>query len=226
MNEQKKTPAEMLGTEGRYVPALGYDWLTRFYDPLIATLLRERKFKEYLIRQAGLRATHAALDLGCGTGTLTIMLKQSCPEATVVGLDADGTALAIARRKAEEANQDVEFRQGLAFDPPFPEGSFDRILSSLLFHHLDRGQKERTFAAAHRLLRPGGELHVLDWGRASNVIMRLAFLPVQLLDGFASTSDNVRGLLVPLMEQAGFARVEETHDEMTLFGTLSTYRAA
>jgi hypothetical protein len=70
-----------------------------------------------------------------------------------------------------------------------------------------------------------GVYHVADWGQAQNVLMRLAFLPVQLLDGFESTRDNVRGRLVPLMEGVGFSAVAETHREMSLLGTLSLYRA-
>ena len=83
----------------------------------------------------------------------------------------------------------------------------------------------RTFSSLRELLKPGGELHIADWGKAQNRLMRLAFLGVQLLDGFDSTADNVRGRLVPLLEEAGFSAVEETHHEMTVFGTLSLYRA-
>jgi hypothetical protein len=78
---------------------------------------------------------------------------------------------------------------------------------------------------AHALLKPGGQLHIADWGQAQNLGMRLAFLGVQLLDGFATTNDNVRYGLVPFLEAAGFAQVRETHREMTIFGTLSLYRA-
>jgi ubiquinone/menaquinone biosynthesis C-methylase UbiE len=143
----------------------------------------------------------------------------------VVGLDADPDALAIGRGKISAAGVDVELREGLAFAPPFPAESFDRVVSSLLFHHLSLDAKRQTFGAVHELLAPGGELHVLDWGRAQNLLMRAAFLGVQLLDGFPNTLDNVRGRLVPLMEEAGLVDAAETHRETTLFGTLSLYRA-
>jgi SAM-dependent methyltransferase len=113
----------------------------------------------------------------------------------------------------------------MAFALPFETGSFDRVVSSLVFHHLSTEQKQQTLAGIRRVLRPGGELHVADWGAAQNVLMRIAFLGVQLLDGFASTADNVAGRLVPLMREAGFLAVEQTHAEMTLFGTLALYRA-
>jgi SAM-dependent methyltransferase len=152
------------------------------------------------------------------------MLKRASPDATVIGLDGDPAVLAIARQKAEAAGLAVDFREGLASAPPFEPGSCDRIVSSLLFHHLTRQDKLRALTRARELLRPGGELHIADWGKAQNSLMRLAFLGVQLLDGFESTGDNVAGRLPELMRAAGFHSVAETHREMTVFGTLSLYR--
>ena len=214
----------MTDTRGDYIPALRFRSLTRFYDRLLAATLKEEKFKTLLLRQARVEPGHRVLDLGCGTGTLTLLVKRAVPDATVVGLDADPEVIAIAQRKADAAGVDLEFRRALAWEAPFASGSFDRVLSSLVLHHLTRDGKRRALAKVRDLLAPTGELHVADWGRAQNVWMRLAFFGVQLLDGFESTSDNVREGLVPRMREAGFAATE-THREMTVFGTLSLYRA-
>ena len=211
--------------EAPYVPALGFRWLTRFYDLAVSATLKEERFKALLVEQASVRPGQRALDLGCGTATLTIMLKRSCPEAEVIGLDGDPEILAIARAKIAASGLSIELHQGMAYAPPFSPSFFDRVVSSLVFHHLAADDKRRTLAAMRRLLHPGGELHLADWGEAQNPLMRLAYLGVQLIDGFTSTSDNVRGLLIPMMKEAGFASVVETHHEMTLFGTLSLYRA-
>ena len=85
--------------------------------------------------------------------------------------------------------------------------------------------KNRTLAEIYRVLRPGGELHVSDWEKAQNLTMRLAFLMVQLLDGFETTAENVRGRLPELFRHAGFKEVQETSRSMTMFGTLSLYLA-
>jgi cyclopropane fatty-acyl-phospholipid synthase-like methyltransferase len=220
-----RRPGTSTGKPQSYVPALGCRWLTRFYDPILRATLKEGKLKGLLVAQARLRPGQRVLDLGCGTATLTVMVKRACPSAVVVGLDADPDALAIGREKIAAAGVDVELREGMAFAPPFPAGSFDRIVSSLLFHHLSPDAKRRTLGAVRELLTPGGEFHVLDWGKAQNLLMRATFLGVQLLDGFPNTTDNVRGRLVPLMEEAGLVDVAETHREMTVFGTLSLYRA-
>jgi ubiquinone/menaquinone biosynthesis C-methylase UbiE len=217
-----------LADEGRsrYIPALGVRWLTWIYDPAIRFGLREQKFKRRLIEQVGIQPGHRVLDLGCGTATLTLMLKEACPDATVVGLDGDPGILEIAHRKVARADVDVEIVQGMAFEPPFGSGSFDRVVSSLVIHHLSAENKRRTFARMKDLLKPGGELHIADWGQAQNVLMRLAFLAVQILDGFETTSENVRQGLVPALEETGFVSAEETWRQMTILGTLSLYRAS
>jgi hypothetical protein len=74
-------------------------------------------------------------------------------------------------------------------------------------------------------LRPGGELHVADWGQAQNGAMRAAFLAVQLLDGFATTTENVRGALPHIFAAAGFEEVRQSAQYATLFGTLALYQA-
>jgi len=99
------------------------------------------------------------------------------------------------------------------------------VVSSLVLHHLLDRDKLRTLQLIRGWLRPDGELHIADWGKAQNFLMRVAFLGVQLLDGFPTTTENVRRGLVPVLKTADFSCVEETHREMTLFGTLSLYRA-
>jgi ubiquinone/menaquinone biosynthesis C-methylase UbiE len=208
----------------RYIHALRFSWLNRFYDPIVRWTTKEAKFKRRLVEQAAV-GHGRALDLGCGTATLTIMLKREFPDAEVSGLDGDPGVLKIARQKAEQEGANITLQQGMVDDPPFADNSFDRVVSSLLFHHLDRPTKQRTLAKALALLKPGGELHIADWGRAGNPGMRIAFLAVQLLDGFETTGDNVRGLLVEMIKGAGFEDVAETHRESTILGNLSLYRA-
>jgi len=208
----------------KFIPALRFDALTPLYDRLLERTLKEQAFKQHLIHQARILPGQRVLDLGCGTGTLTVMIKRSHPQATVIGLDPDAKALDRAQKKALAATVDVAFHQGFASKPPFEAGTFDRVLSSLMFHHLRPAEKRSALQAVRNLLRPGGEIHIADWGGAQNFLMRAAFLSVQMLDGFETTRDHVRGRLPQYLEQAGFSSVTEAHQEMTPFGTLSFYR--
>jgi ubiquinone/menaquinone biosynthesis C-methylase UbiE len=207
-----------------FIPALRFHGLTRFYDALLARTLKEEAFKRRLIAQASLEPGMRVLDLGCGTATLSLLIKQIHPEVELDSLDADIQALSMARTKAVAAVVKIRFHQGYAQDPPLQAGSFDRILSSLLFHHLRRADKVKTLASAFALLKPGGELHIADWGRPGSAFQRMAFLSVQVLDGFETTRDSVEGILPRLMSDAGFEAVVESQQEPTVFGTLSLYQ--
>src|SRR6266852_4003584 len=191
-----------------YIPALGYRCLTRFYDPVVRVTTREATFKEALLRQASIRDGHRVLDLGCGTGTLALLVKHAHRGAEVFGLDADPEALKLARTKLSESGIEVRLDQGLASALPYTAESFDRTLSSLLFHHLSSELKLEAMREVLRVLRPGGEFHIADWGKPTGPATRLAFIAIQLLDGFATTTDNVRGLLPDLLGLAGFEKVE------------------
>lgn len=212
--------------KSQIVPALGLASLTPLYDIVMATTMREGTFRPALIEAASILPGSDVLDLACGTGTLATMIATRARAATVTGLDADPQVLAIAERKSKAAGVVVRFDQGLSTGLPYLDGSFDRVVSSLFFHHLTLRQKKETAKEVLRVLRPGGELHVADLGRASSWLMRTLFVPVQLLDGFANTRDNVSGGLPKVFEEAGFADVCQTGAFSTVFGTLALYRAA
>ncbi|MBC7910650.1 MAG: methyltransferase domain-containing protein [Pyrinomonadaceae bacterium] len=208
-----------------YIPALGYDRLTPLYDSLIRLTMPERAFKHRLIEQARIMKSHRILDLGCGTATLTLLIKETHPEAAVVGMDGDPKILNIAERKAREAGLNISFDRGMSFDLPYPDTSFDRVLTSLVIHHLTHENKVRTLNEVHRVLRDGGELHVADFGKPHNALMLAASLPWRIFDGFEATADNAKGLLPEMMRRAGFIEVHESARYMTLFGTLSLHVA-
>ncbi|MBI4589661.1 MAG: class I SAM-dependent methyltransferase [Candidatus Rokubacteria bacterium] len=165
------------------------------------------------------------LDLGCGTGTMAVWMKRRTPAAVIVGLDGDPDVLAIARRNATRMGLEIEFRHGLSYELPFAEGAFDRVLSSLFFHHLLPAQKRRTLAEVFRILSPGGELYVADWGRPSGWMMRVLSYSIQLLDGFANTADHVEGRLPQYFREAGFEAVELRSQLATPYGTMALYSA-
>ena len=213
-------------TEPRgYLPALRFPALTRIYDPVVGLTTRERRFKELLVEQAAPAAGQRILDLGCGTGTLAIQVKQREPGAEVVGLDADPEMLAQAREKAERADVELGLAEGMSDELPFEDASFDRVLSTLFFHHLDPEPKRRTAREIARVLRKGGELHVADWGRPADPVMAVAFLGIRLLDGFENTAENVNGELPRIFEEAGLENAKQTDRLRTVLGTMALYRA-
>jgi SAM-dependent methyltransferase len=209
----------------RYLPALRFPALTRFFDPFIRVAMPERRFKRQLVEQAAPEPGQRILDVGCGTGTLAILVGSTQPEAEVIGLDADPEILEQACGKAEAGPARVRFDQGLSTDLPYEDESFEVVLSTLFFHHLTGVDKRTTAAEIARVLRPAGELHVADWGRPGDPLMRVLFNGVRAFDGFERTRDNVAGALPRIFEGAGLERATETDRLRTAFGTLALYRA-
>ena len=148
---------------------------------------RESTFKSALLAQADIQPNDKILDLGCGTATLTIAIKVACPDAGVVGLDSDSRILDMAARKVTDAGVKISLDRGYSYQLPFDGRSFHRVVSSLFFHHLTTENKRRTLGEIERVLKPGGELHLADWGKAQNIFMRSVFFLVQILDGFETT---------------------------------------
>jgi len=205
----------------KYIPALRFGWLTPIYDPVLRRMMPEVALKRLLIAQAQIAAGQRVFDLGAGTGTLTVMIKQACWDADVVGLDGDPKVLVIALDKATVAGVAIRFDQGLATALPYDNGAFDRVLSSLVLHHLTTADKGRALREAWRVLRPGGELHVLDFGPPQNAP---AWLISRVFRRMERTAENITGRLPEIFRQAGFTAVEQTAQQTTILGTLTLYR--
>jgi ubiquinone/menaquinone biosynthesis C-methylase UbiE len=208
-----------------YIPALKYHVLTRYYDRVVSLTTREGLFKRALVDQAAPPAGQHLLDIGCGTGTLAQMFVEREPSLTITGLDADPGALEQAKTKFAMVDERVTLRQGFAQDMPFETATFDLAVSSLFFHHLNRRQKLDSLREIRRVLKPGGRLHIADWGKPSSTVQRALFLVVQCLDGFESTQDSVEYLLPILLEEAGFVEVARGVCVPTILGTIRLIQA-
>jgi len=216
----------MASKNENYIPALRFDRLTRYYDPVVELTTREKYFKMRLINQSNLQDSHEVVDIGSGTGTLAFLIKKNYPSVKVDGLDGDLKILEIADKKSKDLNFEVNFKQGLSYDMPYSNAQFDRCFSSLFFHHLTLANKEKTFREMYRILKNEGEIHIADWGKPSNRLMRFLFYLVQIFDGFKTTSDNVDGVLPELMAKVGFQSVSVVEEVSTMFGTMTLYKAS
>jgi ubiquinone/menaquinone biosynthesis C-methylase UbiE len=207
----------MTQQEPKYIPALSFKALTPLYDTFFKLTMQEENFKRRLIEQAKIQSSQRVLDLGCGTGTLTIMVKQAHSDSLVTGFDGDSQILEIARQKAVRAGVSIAFDEGMAYQLPYPDASFDRVLSSMVFHHLTTQDKERTLAEIYRVLKPDGELHLADFGVPQGFYAKIVS---SLMRRFERVDDNINGRIPEMFVRAKFF-VKKTSEFSTVFGTLA-----
>jgi ubiquinone/menaquinone biosynthesis C-methylase UbiE len=189
----------------RYVPAAGRDVFTGLYDRVMALTMREGAWRPSLTQAvvAGLRQGGVVIDVGAGTATQAIAIAAARPDAQVIGVDGDPEILALAATKP--GAERIRLRLGRAAALDVPDRHADRLILSLVLHHLVPDEKVAALREARRVLRPDGELHIADWGRPSGALTRAGFLALQMLDGSATTRDHASGRWLAHITAAGFA---------------------
>lgn len=216
-------PSEQPRHSHTFAPALGFDILTPLYAPMAKILQPVRR---RLVERAAIEPGMDVLDLGCGPGDLVLLVKRAQPSASVVGLDVDPKIQAIARSRTDAAGADIDLRIGRIEDVDLPPGSFDRVLSSFVLHHLSDVEKLSALRAAHDLLRHGGQLHVLDIGRPHSALMRLAVPLYRLTHGSDRIAGNLAGRIPDLISQAGFVDIAEKEHGSSPVGELAFWSAS
>jgi ubiquinone/menaquinone biosynthesis C-methylase UbiE len=163
---------------------------------------------------------HTVLDFGCGSGSTTILIKKIYPASDVFGIDIDRRILSIARKKAKKLNQPISFELYKGAGLPYEDGFFDRAVSSLVFHHLSKSQKESALKEIHRVLKPDGELHIGDIGIPRGMYAKFITAISEYMEPI---SDNRKGLIPHYITKAGFKDVQAHDNFNTMFGTVSLY---
>ncbi|BAC92312.1 class I SAM-dependent methyltransferase [Gloeobacter violaceus] len=138
------------------------------YDPITQYVLwpNETWVRDCLVK-AVTRPPGRILDLGCGTGSTTVLLARAFPGARVTGLDLSADMLVAARLKAKREKLAVEWLHGDARASGLPEASFDLVSASLLFHETPPDEVPVILAEMHRLLVPGGQCLILDGAQST-----------------------------------------------------------
>lgn len=196
-------------TSSEYLPAAGHDHLLPFYD-LLTKVMGVGKIHRDLIQHADLEDGHRVLEVGTGTGNVAVLAKKRAPGIAVTATDPDPLALRRARKKSKA----ITFERAFAEDLPYADASFDRVLSSLMLHHLNAEKKTLALAEIRRVLAPGGTLSLVDLiddghGLAAHRTMRQA-----------SFADDVPSMLL----EAGFSSAEEVGRRSSRIGTVGYWR--
>jgi len=189
-------------------PALAFHVLTPLYDWATDLVGFGAPFVSRVADSLALRETESVLDVGCGTGTLLAELGHRYPRAAVAGIDADFRMLARARRKLVSAQVRATLVQAYAQHLPFSAGTFDAVVSTLIFHHLGTPLKQAALGEIHRVLKPGGRFLLADFGKPETALQWTVLSIGRLFDGIESTRANLQGRLPLMLSESGF-RVAE-----------------
>lgn len=207
-------------TQRPYLPAAGHDLLLPFYDA-VTRLMGVERTRAALLSQARLDTAARVLDVGCGTGSLLVSLKQRYPNVEAVGADPDPKALARARQKATRAGVQVSFDQGFGSSLPYPERHFDRVLSSFMFHHVPLTERRALLSEIARVLKPGGALHLVDFAGPEAGGW---FIP-RWLHSHGQLAGNGEDTVIACMHEAGLSEARVTDRQQLPLAAVRFYQA-
>ena len=197
-------------TEGSLIRWAGYyDFVTNFMMLGHAGMLRNMT-----VDGAAIKPGDSVLDVGCGTGEVTLRAKKRAGNGDVYGIDPAPEMVEVARKKAARKNLEIDFRVGVIEALPFPDSSLDVVTSSLMMHHLPDELKKRGLAEIYRVLKPGGRLLIADFMRPTGSLLNHLFIAFTRHRGLKTGIEDLQKLL----NEAGFNQVKQLDGNIFVIG--------
>ncbi len=193
----------------------------RFYDATayLMSFGRERRLRQETVERAEIGPGHAVLDVGCGTGSLTLAAREAVGAGgKVCGIDPSPEMIEAAKAKGAKIGGDVDFQLGVIESIPYPDASFDVVLSSLMLHHLPDELKRKGFGEVARVLRPGGRFFAVDLAPGSHGLVG------HLMGLFRKPASTGLEPSVGALTDAGFTDIATGHMSFRLLSFISAKR--
>jgi ubiquinone/menaquinone biosynthesis C-methylase UbiE len=188
-----------------------------YYDILVnfISLGQARRLREQTVKLAQIKPGDRVLDVGCGTGSVTIPAKMRAgANGQTAGIDPSPEMIAAARRKAAHKGLEIDFRVGVIEALPFPDASFDVVTSSLMIHHLPEGLQAKGLAEVYRVLKPGGRVLIADFMRPNASLLSKFLTALSMHHGLKFGIED----LPELLEGARFSQTSVLKERFLLIG--------
>ena len=198
-------------TEGRLIRWAPY------YDLSVnlITLGQSWRLRKLTVEQALIKPGDSVLDVGCGTGDVTIPAKiRTGTDGHAYGIDPAPEMIAVARSKAARKRLEIDFRLGVIEALPFPDSSMDVVTSSLMIHHLPDELKMHGLAEIRRVLKPGGRLLIFDFMRPTKSFLNNFFIALTMHHGLKFGIED----LPKMLDEAGFSQAAKLDEKFLFFG--------
>lgn len=202
-------PAQTEGTLIRWAPY--YDFVTN-----LMTLGQAPRLRKSTVEHALIKPGESVLDVGCGTGEVTLAAKARAKHGSVYGIDPAPEMITVARKKAARKGLEIDFRVGVIEALPFPDSSIDVVTSSLMMHHLPEDLKVLGLAEIYRVLKPGGHLLIADFMRPTGAFLNHLFIAFTRHQGLQKGIEDLQGLL----KNAGFGQITQAEEKVLVIGFL------
>ncbi len=168
------------------------------------TFGREGALREMTVKLAPVKPGDCVLEVGCGTGSLTIAAKkQAGTSGKVFGIDIIPGMIELSRQKAAQAHEEITFQLGSIADIPFPSNQFDVVLCSFMIFHMSEMTRQKGIAEIYRVLKPQGRFLVLDLALPTQPLSRAIAKMI-----FGGMLEHELGELLPVLEASGFSEIE------------------
>jgi demethylmenaquinone methyltransferase/2-methoxy-6-polyprenyl-1,4-benzoquinol methylase/phosphoethanolamine N-methyltransferase len=210
MAHHSHTVEPSLQTEGKLIRWAPY------YDLAVnlTTLGQAGRLRKMTVDNALIKPGDRVLDVGCGTGEVTLLAKTHTKGGQVHGIDPAPEMIGVARNKAARKGLEVDFRLGVIESLPFENSSMDVVTSSLMMHHLPDDLKARGLTEVYRVLKPGGRLLIADFMRPTRSFLNHLFMAFTRHQRLESGVEDLQKLL----KAAGFGQITQLEEQILIIG--------